>query len=246
MISRPLFSYCGLIAIFLACSFNAFSQRGKSKILRYDTAARYGKVLLTDGTERSGRIVFNDNDGVLTVFGDDVSHSFNSRGILKAEFFDPQTNRYRLFYSLEYSDPETGMKDTEFFEVLKQLDSFAVLVRVDRLKTEARKQNLLLPRTSPMLVDRNGRKFTQTQTVFFMNDQGDFEPYLNIVEKEFDRTLWDNNETNTRFVNAGLFKKYTGTHFQTLVEYAKENTLSFKRKVDIVKILEEYERLSGK
>jgi len=240
---KPLF-HCGGIIFLLLLSFSSFSQRGKSAILRYDTAARYGKLILADGTELPGRIVFNDNDGIFTLFNGEASQSFNSRSIAQARFFDREAGRDRLFYSLEYTDPQTGLTDTEFFEVLKELDSFVVLVRIDRLKTVARK-SLLTPRTSPMLVDRSARQSVQTQTVFFLDEQGNFEPYMNIVEKEVGDDLWDNNVTNTRIINAGLFKKYTDPYFKTLVEYAKENFLSFKRKSEIITILEEYERLSG-
>lgn len=245
MLNRPVFRYFGLIVIGLSVTVTSLAQRGKSSILQYDTAARFGKVVLTDGSEAAGQIVFNDNDGIFTVFQGDDSRSFNSRSIVKAEFFDEQAGRNRLFYSLEFDDPETGRKDTEIFEVLKELSSFVVLVKVDRLRTEARK-SLLLPQTSPALTDRTGRRSTQTQTIFFMNAEGNFEPYLNIVEKEIGSEFWDNHETNTRMINAGLFKEYTGPYFKTLVEYAKENALSFKRKGDIITILEEYERLSGK
>lgn len=234
-----------LVAVFLSLSVSSFSQRFKSAILQHDTVSAAGKIVLNDGTERSGRIVFNDNAGVFTLTVNDEFHSFNSREILKAEFYDRHAIRHRLFYSLEYTDPETGMKDTEIFEVLKQLDAFAVLVKIQRLHTEAMK-SLLLPRTAPAMVAQNSRQFTQTQTVFFVSEQGDFEPYLNIVEKEVSGRFWDNNTTNTDMIDASLFRKYTGQHFKALVDYAKQNSLSFKSKADIITILEHYEEIAGK
>lgn len=65
------------------------------------------------------------------------------------------------------------------------------------------------------------------------------------MEKEVGGDLWDNNDTNTRMIDARLFKKFTGVHYRELVDFAKERSLSFKRKSDIIAILEEYERLSG-
>lgn len=231
------------VILFSFLSITAVGQRGKSSIVKYETKAQDGKVVLTNGTELKGQIVFNDNDGVVTVYAGEASHSFYSRRVLKFEFYDDNAARYRLFYSLEYSDPETGFTDMEIFEVLKELNSFAVLVKIDRIRTEARK-GLLEPTVSPMLVDRSSKKFMQTQTVFFMNQEGTFEPYLRIVEKEFDGGLLDYNERNTRYIDAGLFRKYTGDHYRALMEYAKANKLSFRRKADIIRILEEYQNIS--
>ncbi|MEX2233987.1 MAG: hypothetical protein WD824_17610 [Cyclobacteriaceae bacterium] len=76
-----------------------------------------------------------------------------------------------------------------------------------------------------------------------MNSNGEFEPYLRIVEKEIGGDLLDYNETSNRFINDDLFKEYTGPHFRALADFAKQNKLSFKRKTDIIRILDEYERI---
>lgn len=198
--------------------------------------------MLTDGTELTGKVVFNDNEGIVTIYSGEDSQSFNSRRIVKFEYYDAKTGRHKLFYSLEFKDPETGIKDTDIFEVLKETTAFVVLVRIDRIKTEARK-SLLGPRSSPLLVDRSSKQFTQTQTVYFMNPDGDFEPYLRILEKEVDGELLDINQANNRYINADLFKKYTGSYYEALVEYAKQNDLSLKKKADIIYILDKYEEM---
>ncbi|HYC85458.1 MAG TPA: hypothetical protein VEB86_09560 [Chryseosolibacter sp.] len=219
-------------------------QDTKSAIIRYDTAARAGFVTLNDGTDVQGRIVFNDNDGIVTLFNGDESKSFNAREILKFQLYGRETGRERVFYSMEYDDPDTGFKDVQFFEILKELKSFAVVVKIDRIKTEARKR-VLMPASSPLLVDRSNKKFTQTQTVFFMDTNGKFEPFLKILEKEFDGALLDWNEKHNRFIDTSLFEKYTGEHYPKLLSFAKQNRLSFKRKDDLVVILDHYEQLAG-
>lgn len=233
--ARPIYmlALCVLTTVSLA-------QKQKSAILKYNQTPYEGRVFLTDGSEIEGEIVFNDNDGIVTLYNGNESHSFNSRRLIKFEFLDEALFRYRRFYSLEFTDPETGLTDSEFFEILKELPTFIVVARIDRIKTEARK-DLLKPRSSPLLVDRKSKKFTQTETIYFVNRDGDFQPYLRIVEKEFDGDLLDYNETNNKVLDADLFEKYTGAHFSALAEYAKQHKLSFRRKSGIVRLLDEYE-----
>lgn len=240
--SRSL-RYC-LIALFSSVCFTGYGQRQKTSILKYETEVRDGKLVLTDGTELRGGIVFNDNEGIVTVVDGDDSQSFNARRIVKFDFFDDDHDRYRNFYALEFTDPETGITDPEIFEVLKELPTFVVLSKIDRIQTEARK-GLIMPQTSPLLVDRTSRKLTQTQTVYFVNNDGDFEPYVRIVEKEIAGEVLDINETNTFYIDSKLFRKYTGSHYEALVKFAKQNDLSFKRRSDIITLLDEYEKLSG-
>lgn len=238
--------FLAIIACF-SLSDIALAQRKRSTILKYDAKHRDGKVLLTDGTELSGGIAFNDNEGIITLVDGTDSKAFNSRDVLKFEFYSDELGRYRVFYSLEYNDPETGVKDAEFFEVLKELSSFAVLVRIERLKTQVR-SGLSSPYlsgtpASTTMTNGNSTKITQTQTVFFMNERGDMEPYLRFTEKELQGNVLDWNEKHSQYINADLFKKYTGEHFKQLVEYARANKLSFKRKADITTILDKYEDL---
>jgi hypothetical protein len=215
-------------------------QSRRSQIIKYDTAAYEGKVVLTDNEELTGRIIFNDNDGIVTVTRGTESQSFNAKRVLMFEYHVRETGRNKLFYSLDYTDPETGARDFYFFEVLKQLESFAVLAKIDRIKTEARK-GPLNPVSSPLLTDR--KKTTQTQTVYFLNSNGDFQPYLKILEKEIDGDILDINETHNYYINSKLFEDYTGKHFQYLAEFADLNRLSFKQKSGIIAILDKYEEL---
>lgn len=232
-----------LLILCLFISTQAFSQRGKSSILRYDTALYAGQIVLTDGVEISGQIIFNDKEGIVTVVEGDESKSYNSRSLLKFEFYSRALQRQRVFYSLEYQDPDKGMKDMEFFELLGEFKSFAVLSKIDRIKTEAQR-GPVDPVTSPLLVDRRSKKFIHSETIFFVNNQGEFEPYLTIFEKEIGGDLLDINERHEKYKDGDLFEKYAGTKYPILVEYAKQNELSFKNKEHIIILLKEFERLT--
>lgn len=224
----------------------SFTQSRKSKIVEYDYISLPGKVILEDKSELIGDITFNDNEGIVTVQSGNDIRSFNSRKMLGFQFFETDSTSSKLFYSLEFEDPDTGLTDIEIFEVLKELDSFAVLVRIERLKTMG-KTNVWLPKqTGAGLSQRHGIQVNQTETIFFVNANGDFEPYLKTTEKEADRRymdLIDHNSKSSRMINASLFKKYTDQHYESLKKFAKTNDYSFRDKYDIVKILEEYQRL---
>jgi hypothetical protein len=226
----------------LLVSICCLAQPRKSKILTYDTAAYEGAIWLSNDTKINGRISFNDNDGIVTLIDGEESHSFTSRGVVMFEYLDPRLNRSKRFYSLEFLDKETGFKDFYFFEVLKEFESFAVLMKIDRIKTEAR-QRILHHQTSPLILERNDKKHTQTKTIYFANDQGVFEPYLKIVDTELGGDILDVNRTSNHFINAKLFERYTGKHFSALQGFAKKNKLSFKLKDDLLVILDEYERM---
>lgn len=242
MPSACAFSLCLMLAIL--SFFNISSAQGrKSKIVRYDTAARAGKVVLIDGSEITGKIVFNDNDGIVIVHVDDNdTKSFNAKRLTSFEFYVSDLNRLRRFYCMEFPDPETGLKNVEFFEVLKEFESFAVLSKIDRL-TSVTPFNIAGTHQPKSVTDRKDLKIAQTETIYFVNSDGLFEPYLGLEIQERDGDIVDTHGKRKWLIKSALFKKYTDQHYDVLADYAKQNKLSFKDKEDIIKILNEYERL---
>ena len=243
MSSTCVYSFCLTLAI-LSFFNNSFAQVGKSRIVKYDTTARPGKVVLIDGAEITGNIVFNDNEGIVIVHVDDNdTKSFNARRMASFQFYASDLNRLRRFYCIDFTDPDTGMKGTEIFEVLKELSAFAVLSKIDRLNSETPK-NIIGKYKPKALTDRKDLTIVQTETVYFVNSDGLFEPYLKLKEKEMDSDLVDGHGKQRKLIEGDLFERYTGAKFYALTDYAKQNKLSFKRKEDIIKILNEYERLT--
>jgi hypothetical protein len=222
---------------------NSYAQVGKSRIVKYDTTARQGKVVLIDGSEINGKVVFNDNDGIVIVHVDDNdTKSFNAKSISSFQFYASDLGRLRRFYCMEFPDAETGMKNIEFFEVLKELDAFAVLSKIDRLKSVT-PFNIMGKHQPKSVTARKDLKIVQTETVYFVNSDGQFYPYLKLEILEMDGDIVDSHREKKRVIEADLFAKYTADYFAELNHYAGQNKLSFKNKEDIVKILDEYERL---
>ncbi len=242
MSSASVYSFCLVLAI-LSFSNNSFAQVGKSRIIKYDTTARPGKVVLIDGSEITGNIVFNDNDGIVIVHvNDNDTKSFNAKRLLGFQFYASDLGRLRRFYCIESADEETGMKNVEIFEVLKELQSFAVLSKIGRLKSVT-PANIIRKRQAKTLTDRKNLKMVQTETVYFVNSDGLFEAYLEFKTKEKEGDLLDTHGKSSQFIEVDLFGKYTAEYYPALGKYADENKLSFKNKEDLIKILDEYEKL---
>lgn len=242
MSSTCVYSFCLALAI-LSFSNNSFAQVGKSRIIQYDTTARPGKVVLIDGSEITGKIVFNDNDGIVIVHVDgNDTKSFNAKRLTSFQFYASELGRLRRFYCIEFADEETGIKNIEIFEVLKEFQAFAVLSKIGRLKSVT-PANLMGRRQAKSTTDRKDLKMVQTETVYFVNSDGLFEAYLEFKIKEKEGDLLDTHGKSSRFIEVDLFGKYTAGYYPALGKYADQNKLSFKQKEDLIKILDEYERL---
>jgi hypothetical protein len=242
MPSTCVYSFCLVLAI-LSVSNNSFAQVGKSRIIKYDTTARPGKVVLIDGSEIKGNIVFNDNDGIVIVHvNDNDTKSFNAKRLLGFQFYASDLGRLRRFYCIEFADEETGVKNAEIFEVLKEFQAFAVLSKIGRLKSVT-PFNVMGQRQPKTTTDRKDLKMEQTETVYFVNSDGLFEAYLEFKTKEKEGDVLDTHGKSSRFIEVDLFGKYTAQHYPAVGKYADENKLSFKSKEDLIKILDEYERL---
>jgi hypothetical protein len=240
------------IILIVFISFNGFSQK-KGKKLRKDlygqnTEWSEGSIMLADGKELKGVVRYNDKTGVLSYDDGAEPRTFTSRSVASFGFFDEGLQQQRTFYSLEYSDPADGIARYYFFEVLKDFGDFAVISKTDRINIEQKSSPSgggMNPATGTLTpsYSTTSIEYSQTETIFFMNADGKIEAYLKIIEKDIDRTLFDGQRTKNRFMDELVFIKYASDVWADLESYADENHLSFKRKADLLQILNEYQRL---
>jgi len=130
-------------SLLLCCFSFGFTQDKISQELLPDLEWGEGSIMLNDGTEKKGLIKYNDKEGGLVSYDQGAeSHSYTARSILGFEFFDERLNRQRVFYTLEYEDDQTVGKRPMFFEVLKDLKTFAVIKdRPDSDKANSKRAN---------------------------------------------------------------------------------------------------------
>lgn len=205
-----------------------------------------GSIMLANGNEIQGLIKFNENTGVLSYESGSVSKSFTPKNVAGFEFFDDALNKQKVFYSLEYIDPQTDVPRKLFFEVIKEFKSFAVLSKVDPIIIEQKinsGNSLRMPAGASNGTAFAAPEVSQTETIYFMSDKGKIDPYLQIIEKEREGSLFDKRKTKNKFIKDELLEQYTGSYFNRLNDFAKDNDLSLKRKKDLIRILEYYEEL---
>jgi hypothetical protein len=198
-----------------------------------------GSVSLTDGHTVEGLVRYNPKVGVLS-FEDEINGdqtSYTASSVTGFEFFDERLKRQRTYFSLVPDEKQSGINKQTFFEVLLQLERFAVLSRIDPLDVKQK--------SSPGSMSPNG-SFTpgmvsefieQDETIFFADDIGNFLPYLRITNRS------DRRKVKTEVINAYLLPMYTGTYFDEVQKFSDKEKLSFKKKEDLILILEYYNDL---
>lgn len=221
----------------------ALAQLKKSKILKVDMNFYPGKITLIDGSKLEGEVNFNDNDGIVAFRSDDEVNYYNSKNITGFEFIDPNTQRNRFYFVMEYNDPRVGIPKFCFFEVLKEFKSFAVLAKIDPIAADVQRPMGIPTNKAMSSKSNNNMVATQVETIYFMSEDGNLEPYIEIIEKETEKSLVDYNRTRYRFLDEDLFERYTRPFYKELVEYAEAKYLTFKKKSDVIALLDHYQHL---
>lgn len=207
-----------------------------------------GRVFLADGSELTGLVRFDDNSGILSFRDGDLSKTLIAKSTSGFEFYDEELARQRFFFSREYDDGITYGK-YYFFEVLRELDHFAVLSRVDPIAVEITNVG-----SGPYMGPYGGAalpgssysttQVQQTETIFIMGNNGEIFPYIRILEREISG-LFGGKRTKNKFYEKDLLEKYTGKHYQQLEEFAKKNGLNFRIKSDLLEIMDHYSVIAG-
>jgi hypothetical protein len=235
--------------VFVGCVWFAFYSEGlaQDKMLSKHLFEnmhnwREGRVFLADGTELTGLLRYDDKAGILTYQNGDVSKTLIAKSAAGFEFYDEELKRDRYFFSLEYSDEKTPNK-FYFFEVLRELNHFAVLSKVDPIEIEIKSSG------SSGYMDPAGgftpgmsyqhTEVHQTETIFIMDRNGAVSPYLKILDRDIGG-VFARKRTKNRFVDEDLLSIYTGRYYQQLEDFADKKDLSFKRKEDLLVILDYY------
>lgn len=227
-----------LFVCFTLFGSELFSQNKRERILVYDSTVFEGKIVLIDGVELVGKVKYDYKEGLLS-FKDDINpRALQPEEVAFFEFRDPKSGKKKTYYSIEYRDPDTGFKDFYFFEVMKELKNFAVVAKMDRIHAES------FGPAAPALANKDYKKMSQTETIFFLTSKMELKPYVKIVEDETEGMVDFHYKMNV-YINKILFEAFTGIYYSRLEEFAKKNKLSFKSKKDIVTILDEYEELTN-
>jgi hypothetical protein len=218
-----------------------------------------GTIFLQNGEQLKGLVKLNTKTGLLAFESGSNSRSFTPRSVAAFEFFDAAQVKKRSFISVEYQIPDPPAVDPfaskkskpisakvpQFFEIQLEFPTFALVSTIGQLGLEqkAGSPGGFSSGGVGVSVSSDVITYSQTETLLILDSEGNLNPVLEITNTETDRALFDSNKTKSKSLDDELIEKYTSPHYKELVKYAKEMKLSFKRKEELLKIMEYYKSL---
>jgi hypothetical protein len=238
---------CRLLLLLTLLAHLSGAQETLNNELNPDVEWGDGSVMLNDGTELKGVVRYNDRNGLVSFQNGDDSRSFTARSIMGFEFFDEALKRQRLFYTLPFQNQDEQGKRPTIFEVLKDLQNFAIISKMDPVEIEVRQSGAFGAASGGVAVVVGGGMQTfanQTETVFFLTPEGEIRPYMKVIRKVADRLLYDRSKIKHKLIDDDLIEEFIPKEkYEQLRVYAKKNDLEFGIKEDLIKIFEYYKTL---
>ena len=228
------------IVIMLLYAGCCYGQKSKNPLLQTDADWKEGTITLNNGTQLEGVVKYDDKTGLITFNNGTVSKAMTARNLLGFEYFDPIVNSQRTYYCLEIPG-EAGNATTTIFEVVRLFESFAVLSRIEPVEFEKKVRANAYPYNQPIGGTSQYIKISQRETIWFLPADGEPTLYLEYIIRETEGQLVDLSHDKKKIQDKDIFKKCTGSVYPAIEQYAKVNDLSFKRKEDLLKMLDFYE-----
>lgn len=215
--------------------------------------------MLTNGTELKGLLKYNTRNGILSFQDGTESKVFTPLRVAGFEFFDESLSKQRIFYTFKYEDARTNMERPLFFELLRDLQTFAVFSKVDQVDLEQKRDShspgiqlnpYAFNNTSSYNNLTTRIEISQTETIYLMANEGYIKPYIKLVVVQdgvTDIFTKKDSKTKNKMIDRDLIEEYISPDdYKKLVEYAERYTLSFKVKSDLMKIFDYYAKLTLK
>jgi hypothetical protein len=212
-----------------------------------------GSIILSDGTDLTGLVRFNDwNGAVAHMDPDGETRAFNARNVSAFGFYDEEERRDRMFYTFEIENHDDNLMRPYFFEVVREYSNFGILVKKDPadLAERERVYAIFVPGvvTSDMSVAFTKVVAERIETVYLMDAAtGEIKPYIQCTTQQDEAVSLDDPDdarAQNKMLDEGLLEKFvTKRFYRALVQHASDNKLKFRRKEDFLKIMEYYSRL---
>ena len=233
-LNRNLFCTNCFILIAMSCYAQKKTQDKFVAILDkwYD-----GGVTLSD-TSLTGLIRYNYLEGKVVYKSEEKSTDFETlraNDVVEFHFFDDIKDQQRVFKVIPFDVRQNQNLVPLFFEVLQELDHFALLSLLSDLESSRRVEHTRY--SGP----RQVRYLQQLETLYIFDDKGSILPLMTVNTRE--KIGYRSIKVKERMINSGLIRLYTGDTFHQLEDYAKKNSLSFKKKEGLLAILDFYDKL---
>jgi hypothetical protein len=208
-----------------------------------------GSLMLMSGREIKGLIKYNDKSDIVSIENGHESRSFTARHVKAFEFYDEIETKQRIYYSIEIDDRSHKLKRPVFFEVLMDLDQFAVISKISPIHME--KKEYATPAIfNPVNGAFSGGRYygypstiSYTERIFLISREGELRPYLEITEKEIDGLFHDRTISKNKILDDQLLKQFTGSKYKDLVKYATINKHDLSQKKGLIATLQFYKTL---
>lgn len=242
-----------LFCVLVGAGAQAQVVKDKEAMLLSSETWYEGSIMLTDGKEFKGMIRYDDNKGFVSYHDGTSSHVYRPKSVLGFEFFDESVKKQRVFYTFETDEHgENSLPTPQFFELLRQYKTFAILLKVSPMEVEQRTINL--PTSNQSTVPGGPRSgvlvrsehLSQERTIYIMDDAGKLTSYISNetsigVRKNL---LSKKNDVSHEMHDKDLLEDYvTPEIYKKLKAYASSEKLKFKREEDLMKILDYYDTL---
>lgn len=208
-----------------------------------------GRLTLKDGAEFIGYFEYNDKLGLINLKTDSVQEVFTTGKVRAFIFYSALYDKQRTFYSLNCRNKDTGKEFTEFFEILEESETFALVsLRTQLQIVEARGNPRNDPVFSPLYYSA-GTTSTRTQAaqhefVGFVNSESDFDIYMVFTTLAIDGLITGRSRSRARVLKGNVFENYLQSHWPEIKKFVKAEKLDLKEREDLVKIVAYYKTLA--
>jgi hypothetical protein len=210
----------------------------------------YGSLMLNNGKEVKGLIKYNDKTDIVCLETGRETKTYTARHAKGFEFYDEVEKKQRIFYTVEVEDRVNNAKRPLFFEVVVELNDFAVLSKLAPIRVDKREYTtpaMFNPATGSFSAGRYygyPSTISHTETLFLFSKDGEIRPYLEITEKEIDGMFYDRSVVKNRIIDDETLKNFTSPYYNDLINYAAKNELDLKRKNDFIAVMKYYNSLN--
>lgn len=199
-----------------------------------------GNLVLTDGTQLSGMLKYNDRVGLLTFEdGTGDNRTFTARTLSTFEYLDERVSRKRVFYSIEYGDPERqGSKRSFVFELLQEFDDYALLSRFDPM--DVRQVVAPVSFTSMPATSSPRTIIDLAETVYILTPEGDIQPIFRLSEFITDGGVFDSERKKRKIIDRMLMPYFNDEAYVEMMDFVDEEKMDIWEKEDFIKALSHY------
>lgn len=240
-------SFVCLALLCVATISFAQSRKEKDRAL-VDTTWHEGAIIKPDGAKEKGLLRYNDALGLVNFNDANLEQfAYGPTRVAGFEYFDKSVNKWRYFLSIEnYSQHKKEMV-RDFHELIMESEDFTVWSKMEPIFVKKeRHMGPGNPATGVPVTMTTTESMTRTEIIYLMDPKTDkFYPLMKLETSETGKALPDDPSNDRRgTINFDMLEELLGYQkVARLKAYAKENDLNWRKKADLLVILDEAGKL---